>query len=121
MVLEMAYPYRRRYIPKGDHPLFLGRKWVDEHRIIMAEKLGRPLLKTEIVHHKDHNGFNNNEDNLELLNWGEHSRLHNKGHIKSTEEREKRKKALKGLKRTPEQCENIRQAQLRYHKQRKGV
>jgi hypothetical protein len=38
-----------------------------EHRIVMEQHLGRPLLKTEIVHHKDHNRLNNAIENLELM------------------------------------------------------
>jgi hypothetical protein len=40
--------------------------YVLEHRLVMARKLGRPLLKTETVHHKDGNRENNNDDNLQL-------------------------------------------------------
>lgn len=41
--------------------------YVMEHRYIMALHIGRSLLKTETVHHKDGNRANNNIDNLQLM------------------------------------------------------
>lgn len=37
------------------------------HRIVAAEKLGRPLRKGEVVHHIDGNKHNNHPDNLIVL------------------------------------------------------
>lgn len=45
-------------------------------RILMEEKLGRPLEPYEDVHHKDGNCENNNIDNLEIQIHGEHQKLH---------------------------------------------
>ena len=45
-------------------------------RLLMELKLGRPLLKTEDVHHKDENPLNNEIDNLEVIDHKEHDRQH---------------------------------------------
>lgn len=46
------------------------------HRIVMEEKLGRPLHDGEIVHHKDGNKRNNDPGNLELTDISKHGKIH---------------------------------------------
>ncbi len=41
--------------------------YVMEHRLVMALSLGRPLLRSEVVHHIDHNPANNAVENLMLF------------------------------------------------------
>ena len=45
----------------------------------MEQHLGRKLLSSEIVHHKDEDSTNDAIDNLEILTRAEHASLHHKG------------------------------------------
>jgi hypothetical protein len=40
--------------------------YVMEHRLVMAKRIGRSLLRIEVVHHADHEPLNNHPSNLEL-------------------------------------------------------
>jgi len=51
----------------------------DRHRIIMEEELGRPLLSSELVHHKNEKRDDDRIDNFKLTNRGDHARHHMTG------------------------------------------
>src|SRR5665213_967144 len=48
-----------RWVSKQGYVRITGGMATTEHRCIMARHLGRPLLRTEVVHHKDGNKTNN--------------------------------------------------------------
>lgn len=61
-----------------DHPyacMMTCRHEIAEHRLVMAEEIGRPLITQEHVHHRDGNRLNNSKTNLEILSRSEHGRL----------------------------------------------
>lgn len=50
--------------------------YVMEHRLLVAQALGRPLLRVEVVHHIDHNPANNDLNNLQLFASNRDHKLH---------------------------------------------
>ncbi len=64
---------RVRYYYKDDN----GIKHLGSYpRILMEQKLGRPLKPEEDVHHMDENPLNNDINNLEIRIHGEHQSMH---------------------------------------------
>jgi HNH endonuclease len=53
-----------------------GRHWELEHRLVMAEKLGRELSTDEHVHHINGDKQDNRPDNLAIMTQSEHMRGH---------------------------------------------
>ena len=69
-----------------------------KYRKIAEKRLGRKLLSTEDVHHKDLDPSNDAPSNLEVLPHGEHTRLHHTGLRHSPSTKKKIRKALLGRK-----------------------
>jgi len=53
-------------------------KYRREHIVVMETKLGRRLLRDEVVHHIDGDIENNNISNLQLTNKSSHGKIHYK-------------------------------------------
>jgi len=70
------------YVYRPDHPRATKQRYVAEHRLVMEQKLGRLLLRTEVVHHIDGNPQNNDPANLEVFQANsEHLRHELKGRV----------------------------------------
>jgi len=70
------------YIEHGRRVIYLDNGTRQYYsRYLMEKSLGRKLLKTEHVHHKDENKLNDEIDNYEVLDVKEHTRLHTKGKV----------------------------------------
>ena len=53
---------------KPGHPNAKGNGMIPEHRFVMSEMIGRPLVDNENVHHKNGDSLDNRPQNLELWN-----------------------------------------------------
>jgi len=72
---RVADGYIYLYVP--NHPSATSNKpYVQEHRLVMEDVLGRFLESDEVVHHKDGNRQNNEVDNLEVKSRGRHLHEH---------------------------------------------
>lgn len=70
------------YLLRPEHPNALKTGYIGyvaEHRMVMSESLSRPLLETELVHHKNGIKADNRIDNLVIISRAEHVKEHHGG------------------------------------------
>ncbi len=89
-------------IYKPDHPHSSKLGYVMEHRLVMEQVLGRFLLPSEVVHHRDEKKDNNAPGNLLLMTRVSHCDYHvserpRKPDIRCSECREVKPHAARGL------------------------
>jgi hypothetical protein len=72
-----------------------GRK-IPEHRAVIEELLDVKLDKNQVVHHINGNKKDNRPENLEVMDWREHSRLHASRMVQTPEKLRKVSEARKG-------------------------
>ena len=64
-------------IYKPNHPRADANGYVYEHRLVAEQYLGRYLKDSEVVHHEDRNGLNNDITNLKIFaTTKDHNRYH---------------------------------------------
>lgn len=76
---------KKEYWWKNSKGYIEGRIWIDDttkirvkqHRWIMENFIGRKLRSDEIVHHINGIKDDNRIENLEVIDFGEHSKMHN--------------------------------------------
>lgn len=64
------------YIYFPDHPQSTKEGYIMEHILVMECNIGRWLKEDEVVHHKNHIRDDNRIENLQLMTFSEHARLH---------------------------------------------
>lgn len=69
-----------RSISKGYVYWIFGRfPQIAEHRVLIEQHIGRELLPTELVHHRNGIKDDNRIENLEIMSRSRHSQLHYRG------------------------------------------
>lgn len=59
-----------------EHPARNAWGFVRQHQLVAEDMIGRPMAKGEVVHHADENRSNNDPENLRVMHFRDHLRLH---------------------------------------------
>lgn len=70
------YVDHRGYVRVTIEATRTGRRY--EHRVVAEQALGRPLRRTEVVHHVNGNKQDNRPENLRVMSRSAHIALHNR-------------------------------------------
>lgn len=65
------------WIRDPNNPMATTQGYVKEHRLIMSKSVGRPLKKSEIVHHINGDKEDNRIENLIIVTINTHNLIHN--------------------------------------------
>lgn len=87
-----------------EHQLFPGKEkggglYVWKNRLVLTERLGRRLLRSEHAHHKNDDKGDDSDRNIELKTAGDHNRHHKIGTHHSDVSRKKTSSTLKDLRK----------------------
>jgi len=93
--IQLADHWPIHYDGKYVYVSKLGQE-IELHRYVMEKILGRKLLPTEIIHHRDENPRNNDPDNLELHTRATHAAQHSRGRTATNETRKKQRQSHLG-------------------------
>lgn len=74
---DAMMPFKREHLWKGPYAsVYDGNRWTHEHRMLGEFIAGRRLREDEVVHHIDHQKWDNRLENLEVMTRKEHTSHH---------------------------------------------
>lgn len=81
--MRTSHGYIAVAVEEGHH-LRQAHGYAYEHDLVAESMLGRRLLPSEVVHHKNHVKDDNRPENLEIMSRADHLQLHLRIHREGT-------------------------------------